>query len=73
MVWHNRMKMDGLYLAVFFSNDLVYQIEAIIETSGGLSYIDLDSMNDEINRILLGAIDYKYSIDALKGLLSNEC
>jgi len=54
-------------------NDLAYQIEAIIETSGGLSYIDLDSMNDEINRILLGAIDYKYSIDALKGLLSNEC
>ena len=40
-------------------NDLAYQIEAIIETSGGLSYIDLDSMIDEINRIPLGAIDYK--------------
>jgi hypothetical protein len=40
-------------------NDLAYQIEAIIETSGGLSYIDLDSMIDEINRIPMGAIDYK--------------
>ena len=53
-------------------NDLAYQIEAIIETSGGLSYIDLDSMNDKINRIPMGAIDYKYSIKALKELLNNE-
>ena len=53
-------------------NDLAFQIEAIIKASGGLPYIDPDSMNDEINRIPMGAIDYKYSIEALKELLSNE-
>jgi hypothetical protein len=53
-------------------NDLAFQIEAYIETSGGLSYLDFDVVNDKLNRIPMGAIEYKYSIDALKHLLDQS-
>ena len=53
-------------------NDLAFQIEAYIETSGGLPYLDFDVVNDELNRIPMGAIEYKYSIDALKHLLDQS-
>jgi hypothetical protein len=50
-------------------NDLAFQIEAYIETSGGLAYIDFDAMNDELNRIPMGARNYKHSIEVLKEIL----
>ena len=53
-------------------NDLAFQIEAYIERSGGLSYLDFDVVNDELNRIPMGAIEYKYSIDVLRDLLDQS-
>ena len=49
--------------------DLSFQLESHIGSSGGLSYIDLDGINDQINRIPMGALDYKYGIEALKDKL----
>ena len=51
-------------------NDLAFQLEAFVETPGGLSYLDLNLVNDKLNRIPMSAINYKYSIDALKEILS---
>jgi hypothetical protein len=34
--------------------------------------MDLDSVNDNLNRIPMGAIDYKYSVEALKEMLSQS-
>jgi hypothetical protein len=52
--------------------DIAFQIEAYIKSSGGMAYIDLDAMNDKINRIPMGALDYKYSIEVLKEKLSQS-
>ena len=53
-------------------NDLAFQIETHIEITGGLAYTDFDNLNDELNRIPMGAINYKYSIDMLKEILSQS-
>ena len=51
-------------------NDLTFQIEAAIESSGGLCCMDIDTLNDELNRIPMSAIDYKHAIEALKEIMS---
>ena len=51
-------------------NDLAFQIQTHLEISGGLAYTDFDNLNDELNRIPMGAKNYKYSIDMLKEILS---
>ena len=50
-------------------NDLSFQVETQIKISGGLAYTDFDKLNDELNRIPMGAINYSYSIDVLKETL----
>ena len=52
--------------------DIAFQIEAYITSSGGMKFIDLDAINDELNRIPMGALDYKYSIEVLKDKLSQS-
>ena len=51
-------------------NDLAFQIQTHIEISGGLAYTDFDNLNHKLNRIPMGAINYKYSIDMLKETIS---
>ena len=47
-------------------NDLSFQIEFLIGRYGGSANLDLDALNDEINRVPMGAIHGVYSIDVLK-------
>jgi hypothetical protein len=51
-------------------NDLAFQIEAQIQSSGGISNLSLDAINDALNRIPMGALNYRYSIEALKAQLN---
>jgi hypothetical protein len=47
-------------------NDLVYQIDATIRGSGGLSPCDVGDLNRRLNRTPMGAIGYAYPIDMLR-------
>jgi hypothetical protein len=47
-------------------NDLSFQIDFHIGRYGGLANLDLDALNDEINRVPMSAINGVYSIDVLK-------
>ena len=51
-------------------NDLAYQLKCRIYDDGGLAAASMTAINHELNRIPMGAIDYKYSIDELHKLLS---
>ena len=51
-------------------NDLAFQIEAHIKSSGGISNFGIDAINDVLNRIPMGALNYQYSIEALKAKLN---
>lgn len=50
-------------------NDVAYQIEHRVRTLDGLDRLDLEAFNQELNRIPMGAINYKFSIEALKSKL----
>jgi len=52
-------------------NDLAFQIKSMIYATGGLANADLSEINRQLNRIPMGAINYKVSIDELKGLLAD--
>jgi len=47
-------------------NDLSFQIEFRIRRFGGMANLDLDALNDEINRVPMSAINGIYSIDVLR-------
>ena len=47
-------------------NDLAFQIKYRVENSGGLNYLEPIALNQALNRIPFKAIDYQYSIDALR-------
>ena len=51
-------------------NDLALQIEVQIQSSGGINNLSLDIVNDSLNRIPMGALNYRYSIEALKSKLN---
>ena len=51
-------------------NDLAFQVKYRVEASGGLNYFEPMALNQALNRIPLKAIDYQYSIDALKAKLA---
>jgi len=51
-------------------NDLALQIEVQIQSSGGINNLSLDVVNDSLNRIPMGALNYRYSIEALKSKLN---
>lgn len=54
-------------------NDLAFQIKCLIETVGGLARADLYEVNRELNRIPMGAIKYRVSIDELRRRLADAC
>ena len=47
-------------------NDLALQIEYHIKDHGGLSYIDLQRLNRDLNRVPMATIGYHYSIERMK-------
>ncbi len=47
-------------------NELAFQIKFSIHNMGGLAATDLIELNHELNRIPMGAIDYKFSIHELQ-------
>ena len=51
-------------------NDLVFQMEGHIISAGGIANLGLDALNDRLNRIPMGALDYRYSIEALQAKLN---
>jgi hypothetical protein len=51
-------------------NDLAFQVKYRIEASGGLNYFEPIALNQSLNRIPLKAMDYQYSIDALRAKLA---
>ncbi len=51
-------------------NDLAFQIEANIRSSGGIRNLGLDAINDTLNRTPMGALNYRYGIEALEAKLS---
>lgn len=53
-------------------NDLKFQLEHIIWELGGLDRLDLIELNNKLNRIPMGAIKYRYSIEALKQRLADN-
>lgn len=44
-------------------NDLAYQVDFLIQRAGGLEDADMLTVNMMLNRIPMGAIKYRYSID----------
>ena len=51
-------------------NDLAFQIEVQIESSGEINNLSLDAINDTLNRTPMGALNYRYSIETLKAKLN---
>jgi hypothetical protein len=51
-------------------NDLAFQMEGHIISAGGIDTLGLDALNDALNRIPMGALNYQYSIEALKAKLN---
>jgi hypothetical protein len=47
-------------------NDLAFQVKSMIYMNGGLANTDLSEISRQVNRIPMGAIKYKVSIDELK-------
>jgi hypothetical protein len=50
-------------------NDIAFRLKYQIPAMGGLSHLNLDALTREMNRVPLSAINYRYSIDALKSRL----
>lgn len=53
-------------------NDLAYQYEFQIMRERGIENIKVLKLNHEINRTPMGALKYKYPIEALKNLLTES-
>lgn len=53
-------------------NDFAYHYEFQIMREGGIENIRIHHLNKEINRIPMGALKYKYPIEALKNLLTES-
>jgi hypothetical protein len=52
-------------------NDLAFQVKSIIHMSGGLTDADLSEITQQLNRIPMSAIKYRFSIDELKRRLAD--
>ncbi|MBM4135671.1 MAG: hypothetical protein FJ241_02450 [Nitrospira sp.] len=50
-------------------NQLTFEYEVLIEQKEGMENIRLLDLNKHINRTIMGALKYKYPIEALKNLL----
>lgn len=53
-------------------NDIAFRLKYQIPAMGGLSHLNLDALTQEMNRVPMSAINYRYSIDALKSLLEQS-
>ena len=53
-------------------NELTFQYEILIEEKEGLENIGILELNKHINRTIMGALKYKYPIEALKNLLTSH-
>jgi hypothetical protein len=53
-------------------NEFAYQYEAHIIGDGGFDNIKILQLNQKINRTPMGALKYKYPIEALKKLLQES-
>ena len=51
-------------------NDLAFQVKYRIYVMGGLVTVDMAEINRELNRIPMGALDYKISIEELQKALN---
>lgn len=51
-------------------NDLAFYMESHIKSSGGIGNLGLDAVNDALNRIPMGALNYQYGIEALTAKLN---
>ncbi len=52
-------------------NELAFQVQFCIHNMGGLAVTDLMELNHELNRVPLGAINYKFSIHELQRRLQD--
>ncbi|MCP4611152.1 MAG: hypothetical protein GY845_20785 [Planctomycetes bacterium] len=52
-------------------NELAFQVKFSVHNMGGLATTNLLELNHELNRIPMGAIDYKFSIDELQRRLQD--
>ena len=50
-------------------NDLAYHVQVAIDHRGGLSDCDPIWLNNQLNRIPMGALDYVYGIESIKQVL----
>jgi hypothetical protein len=53
-------------------NDLAFQMEGQIISAGGIGNLGIDALNDALNRIPMGNLNYRYSIEALKDKLNQN-
>jgi len=53
-------------------NDLAFQMEGHIISAGGIGNLSIDALNDLLNRIPMGNLNYRYSIEALKDKLNQN-
>ncbi len=51
-------------------NDLAFQMAAHINAAGGIRHLGIDDLNDILNRIPMGTLKYRYSVEALKAKLN---
>ncbi|NCO68190.1 MAG: hypothetical protein COY75_09510 [Nitrospirae bacterium CG_4_10_14_0_8_um_filter_41_23] len=53
-------------------NEFAFQYEVLIEQKEGLENIRILELNKHINRTIMGALKYKYPIEALRNLLKSH-
>ena len=50
-------------------NQLAFEYEVLIQMEGGIDNIRILQVNQTINKTIMGALKYKYPIEALRNLL----
>jgi len=50
-------------------NEFMFQYEVLIQMEGGIDNIRILQVNQKINKTIMGALKYKYPIEALRNLL----
>jgi hypothetical protein len=53
-------------------NEFMFQYEVLIQMEGGIDNIRILQVNQKINKTIMGALKYKYPIEALKNLLKSH-
>ena len=53
-------------------NEFMFQYEVLIQMEGGIDNIRILQVNQKINKTIMGALKYKYPIEALRNLLKSH-